>query len=469
MASSNTATVRLMTESAQGIYKCLTDHFDTDQAKKKLKELYRNGIEVLQREFTRTSVLDSDVVPVMLELNKTVALETLHHHFLHRKLCKVYRIFIEIVWIQCYLKGDEQPIWTKTRNRVREDSENILSVLPKRAVEAEFEYACAREAAKCLSPSETFWFKYIGQAAAIAAAIKEMNVSDIWTALKPLIQDYKEDWIQGWYLDIQHLRWLSAIVTTVSAFKKAVTKEEINACIEQGGHSSTGLVLVFIGIIKNPHADPTLKDLVFHGDQDFCGLKRMIDLEHKHSLLDYLKHPTEIFRVIAQNPDRYWKTRTLAMQQLQRLASKQKYRRYSDESSALLRARLEKLSKKTSTPFQEERQQMRSMIQTVGRQIKELDSKEHDLIWSGGYKGQHYKMNPVTTHSLSEEEALAYQRLMEDRAKKLGEIEKEKQTASSHLKEMEEGLNQAESVAGFSVQVEKEEKEQLEEFFKIKS
>ncbi|MBS0648937.1 MAG: hypothetical protein JSS10_06925 [Verrucomicrobia bacterium] len=467
MASSNTATVRLMTETAQDIYKCLTKHFDTDQAKKKLRELYRNGIEILQREFTRTSLLDSDVVPIMLELNKTVALETLHHHFLHRKLCKVYRIFIEIVWIQCYLKGDEQPIWTKTKNRIREDSENILSVLPKRAVEAEFEYACAREAAKCLSPSEAFWFKYISQAAAIAAAIKAMDISDIWIALKPLIQDYKEDWIQGWYLDIQHLRWLATIATTVSAFNKTVSKEEIKACIEQGGHCSVGIVLVFIEIIKNPHAEPALKDLVFHGNQDFCGLKHMIDLEHKHGILDYLKHPTEILRAVARNPDRYWKTRTLAMQQLQRLASKQKYHRYKDESSALLRARLEKLNKKTSAPFQEEKQQMQSMVQILGQQIKELNSREHDLMWGGGFKGSHYKRNPTEASGLSEEEVSQYRASMEARAEKLEEIQKDKQIASNRLKEIEEGLNQVESIAAFSESVEKDERELLQEFFKI--
>lgn len=441
-----TPNLQTMTERAQGIYKLLTDGFDCVQAKKEAKTLYQEGLTHLQAEVESKAIIGDPLSPVMIKLSEVVSLETIQQcDSLHRSLGKVYRLFIELCWYQS-VKNLERPLYTQTQEKIQAAAKDIQKVLLKKTeIAAEFEYACAKQAAKCFNVSESTWEKYAMRGIRMSSAAVDHNTLELLNGSLELFKDFEKSQFRSWYFECHSLRWKSTLVKGPLNFNKLV-QPHIDECRSKGGRHATCLTIVFMEIIKNSETKPKLRDHLVRGDGSNPGLVHIVTWEH-NGLEDMLRHPSEAYHRIARKADRFWQARQLAMKYLHKLAaSKVKFISYRDDCIQAICGRIDTLKERHEKRFQHEKIHYQSMAKGLKKKLEELSGMEVEL------EDKIALLSEASRSSAEDEEKL------KAALEAIDSIVKEKEEAKTLIKQADENFERIEQLE----KMENDELKQLE-------
>ncbi|NGX43620.1 MAG: hypothetical protein K940chlam7_01918 [Chlamydiae bacterium] len=372
-----TVTMDGMRITSKAMHDALTANpISVTEAKNKAEQLYMEGLSLIEREVASNPWPDGIVTWITTDLDEIISMTKVQHEdpFLY-VLRKTYRVFAELTWYQCW-HDQRRPTYPKTRESIFKNAKTILENLPPEmkidegqlvsSIGVRFDLRCIQQAAICLHPNDSIWKKYnIAITAGIAAA--GLNVSSMYKVLKQLGTTVKRDWVATWYIDIWNLRWLSTNITTLVAFEDRIAPE-ISKCLEKGGKYTICLTMIFIDILKNPHADQLLKDRVFYGTEGQRGLKSLVHLERNYNLAFFGREQIEKWVANMRKADRYWKTRHLAMEHLFTFAKDDAspYRKASIQSlssrSDLVRATKERRYEKEKTTYVQKARELDVMV-----------------------------------------------------------------------------------------------------------
>ncbi|MBS0649341.1 MAG: hypothetical protein JSS10_08985 [Verrucomicrobia bacterium] len=364
-----TITLNRIALSAQNINKALKDGFDVDKARQEAKQLYQDGACLIKAELKHEPLIKEVVDPVVDELDKAISSRSIQHNFpLHRTLSKAYRVYIELMWYQCW-RQRQLATDKGTRNDLINHAKKNLSILPRDSLIAiKFEYRCAQQAAKCLKPSESVWNDYLKSGLKIGESISGKNIPGMILGLGELIQQLRLNFVRPWYPDVHTLRWDSTRIQTEQDFNQ-LFKTKVENFLKKGHNYTLCLAVICKELIKNKQVDGKARDLAFD------HLIRLLDLEdlniadHKHLSRVFDSFPLSKLKKLAKKLDRYYETRILTIKFLGTLSRKNKY--------ANLRAEcLNALKKYASKPRFEP---VKKFLESKFAQMQETSEREEAL------------------------------------------------------------------------------------------
>jgi hypothetical protein len=372
--------LQAMMEEAQTMHKSLTEKFEVSSAREKARRLYQDGIKLIAAEVRERPLIPDVVLPVADEIGKTLALDSIQLQYpLIRALSKAYRVFVELTWHQCWRQG-KLAIRPGLIENIRSTTEAVAKPLSMTSfVDVHFEIACTVEATKCLKPTDSIWTKYLGHVATVAGAAASADVGNTFVGLKAFFTDVEKDWLASWYLDAYTWRWLTTEITTIQDFETVLSADDIRKCLDKGSNYTVCLTMIFINVMKNKEATKELKEMAFKGGKFSPGLLHLLSLERSGTAKDFLSHPKEVWKKIASEPDRFWRARCLAMQYIQRLATKDKYKSYQEESRRALLARFNALKSSSAKRYAEERDTLSRKLEQFKEEKSKLDLERDNL------------------------------------------------------------------------------------------
>ncbi|MFI5342869.1 MAG: hypothetical protein ACHQUC_01475 [Chlamydiales bacterium] len=367
--------------------------YQFSEARKTAKELYRDGISMIIAELSQPIIKDEEsVLPIAVSLEAIISEPSAQDFVgLMRTISKLYRVFVELRAYQPWrIKGthptESMPVDTVMRDRFIDTTIKLKTILKNRrgATGAIFELRCARQAARQLTPADPHWQKYCLHIADILTAVPTApggDLSAVWEAFKRLTGDLQRNCPIAkytWYQQVQVMRWESTRVRTSKDFEDKVGNN-IQMCKEKGGNLSLCLAKVLMQLIKHPN--PEVKSRAFRGTiigetMIHEGLIHMIlwnPMDAPRGLIKRAVDKTRftVDRVIRME-DPFWETRDLVANYLKRLASKDKYVEFRDESLAALRDRLDQLNargKKKGHSLDEEKIRLDERLEQVQKDI----------------------------------------------------------------------------------------------------
>jgi len=322
-----TITLQSVMEQAQLVHRSLSERFDMVTAKENTNDLYQIGIKLVHAEAENTPYFKDIVSPVVIELNKVVTLNTLQHQReIHLPLSKAHRVFSDLIWFQCS-KQRSLPVFTETRDELISATKKITKTFPGE-VYLKFEYSCARQAAKCLTPSENIWNKYIDHALEIGSNAESLSFFGTLKSAKDLLAEAEKDWVKEWYPDVQYLRWVSIQVKNKSDFE-TIIEPQVNPFGEKGKKRSICLAVVCIELIEKQGVSIEVKEkavdclieLYKREDTDRMSrfLNRVEKSAEKHKMVRLLLNKAMMKKMI-EKEDRYYLTRKLIISYIEEIA-----------------------------------------------------------------------------------------------------------------------------------------------------
>lgn len=429
-------TLQVVTERAQAIYKCLTDEFDLDKASQVANQLYQEGIQLVQAQVRNKPLFPEIASSVLVVLDKSVPLpEAQHQYVFHRALSKAYRVFAELTWYQC-LHQKKLPVFTETRKALIDNSQKITETLPKEEIELLFEYRCARQAAKCLTPSESIWKKYLDHALNLGEAGESQSIFGVLKTVKDIVTDVEKDWIEGWYADVHYLRWAATQIKSEEDFKKWVSPE-LQHFKGKGNNHTLCLSVICMGLIQDPKVEKGTKKLAGECLAKLCDL---VDQDRTTRMLSKLEKGADKSKIAEkildinlmqkwiQKEDRYYLTRALIMQYVEKLME-------SKETQELTNAIIVALGNaQLTTTHQDEKA-------TIAKKLKELATKKRDN--DQFIKDTQDYLEPTRGEVIEESEAQKAKQEMEATKLENEEIDKTTQKITAFEKALDE-LNREE-------------------------
>jgi hypothetical protein len=303
----------------------LLERLDTKSAEQEAQQLYQEGIQLVAMEASGKPIANGDALLIAHKLNDVIATNGIEHQlpFL-RAISKVYRIFLELTWTYSW-RQNQMPVHTDTRDKILQSADRMITLLEghQAEIETQFEYRCAKQAAKCLTPSEKIWNKYLDHLLNLGEAAQGLSVFGIIKAFKTLVIDTGKDWIQGWYPDVQQLRWLSTRIRTVQDFNDIIVSE-LPRFKEKGGKYTLCLATIFMELIQNPIVEEGVKTRAATG---FADLFRLEDRDRVSRFLNHAlkKVPIKPVKEAAKKEDCYLLTRALILEYIEKLVKEGRY------------------------------------------------------------------------------------------------------------------------------------------------
>jgi hypothetical protein len=372
-------TLQTITERAQGIHRSFTERFDIEHAKQEAEQLYQEGLQLVHAEVNGKPLLKEIVSSVVFELNEVIPLGSIQHQVpLHQTFSKVYRVFIELTWYQCW-RQRQQPVYSDYRDKIIANSNLVMTVLPEDQIGVRFEYSCAEQAAKCLTPSEKIWKKYLDHLLNLGEAAEGGSTFGIVKAFKALDTEAGKDWIQKWYLDIHPLRWISTRIRNMQDFN-AMIVPELQKFKDKGGNYTLCLATIFMDLIKNPTVEDQVKIRAAMGFVDIFLLE---DQDWISQILNGMlkKIPLNPIQKAAKREDRYLLTRTLILQSIEELVKEGNYPYLEESIKALVTVQRKSI-------HADERRAIQLKLQELSREKakfqQDIEEKEEYLESTGG-------------------------------------------------------------------------------------
>ncbi|MBS0648386.1 MAG: hypothetical protein JSS10_04070 [Verrucomicrobia bacterium] len=364
-------TLQSVTEKARGICDSVTGlNFRLPEATQRTEALYKDGIELVKSEVANQPTLKNQVVsPVVDALNSIVASSALQHQEpFHQSLSKAYRVFVELTWHQCWRQKD-RPTFASTKQEIIDKCSLIKSNLTKDQAEAIFEYSCARQAGKCLTPSEGVWTKYLGHILELGSAAESKSVFGVLKSLFALGKDLEKEWVRGWYFPVYQLRWEATRITNAQGFGEVITPQLQKTFFEEGDQYTQCLATVYRDLIKSPEVDVPTKKIAVQGFIDLLRLEESDRVSRLVTLVyERFKHPRKVQKKLEHfviKSDRYWLTRFMILQYIAELKQEPSFKvLLTDTITALLT--VQKKSKVLS-----EKQAIREKLDSLAAEDKE--------------------------------------------------------------------------------------------------
>ncbi len=368
-------TLTSVTEDAYRIKSCLTEgQFDYKKAKQEASSLYQEGLKLLIAEINKKPIFKKNVLPVVCVLSDIVSLEIVQQtEALHKSLSKVYRIFIELTCFQYYSRRKSLSILKKTRNTMIENSTAMLSLLPENEIGARFEYRCAEQATKCLKVVKSALKRYSDHVLNIGESAEGASFFGVLKGSKGFLKEAKKDWVYEWYPPVLELRWLSAGIKKQADFKDII-EVRLKNFQEKGKEYTICLATIFVDLIKNK--DPEVSDHVRTlAANSLANLFILKDLDRVSKISGFALKQVPGNKFIqnkAKNEDRYWNTRFLIMQSLEKLA-KDKDRTH-DKYIQIILPSLDEVQMASNHKLE------KSKIQETFRKLKEKNTEYEETI-----------------------------------------------------------------------------------------
>lgn len=423
-------------------------------AVKNLKDLYGMGVQLAKAEASHKPLITDVLSEVMLILDE-IAIDPKKQDrvLLHHSLCKVYRLFVELVWYRSW-RLKNRPIWSENRDQMIEHADKLAKEVLKKSQpgvwELEFEYRTAEQAAKCLKPSENIWKNYIAPLLELIDAAKDQSIMGLWSGFRDLAKEAQKGWLKSWYLDVHVMRWQALRVTTIGDFKAIITPE-ISKCRENGERYAQCLAAIFMDIIKDKEKSDDLKSLAFRGDATQPGLIHIIEWEHQGTFQDYKNFPLEILRAMLRKADRFAKARFLAIDYLKKLAGLKKFKSFHKESLQSIQLRKEKLKDKERNPYLEEKKKLTTLINQLENRLQSTKNNKLKVVG---------KLGKFSEKLRSTEDEKEYQKLKEEK----GKIEVEIGQLTEDAKKIEGQLEQIGQLITLQNEKDLEEQRYIESF-----
>jgi len=203
------------------------------------------------------------------------------------------------------------------------------------------------------------------------------DISSTWEKLKELglqisINDSRS---KSWYPRVQFLRWEATTVKTKEDYEKKILPiwEKV---LQDGGNFSAALAIVLMDIIKNC-PDKTVKKLAFDGGNGGAGLIHLLTLKNvdgKNQSIDVIRT-----RIKKERGDRNWETRQIVGHFLGKLARKDKYIEFNNDSRSVIEKRLIELREKPKDSRRKEQEGLETRLQEIERYRQILERELGDL------------------------------------------------------------------------------------------
>ena len=401
-------TLKVVTERAQAIHRALTDEFDLDKATQEATKLYQEGIQLVHAQLNSKPLFPEIASPVLFKLDEVVPLSTLQHQFsFHKALSKAYRVFAELTWYQCGMQKRSLTVYPEAKDALIDNSKKITKNLQKDDIELKFEYGCARQAAKCLTPAGGIWAKYLDHILNIGESAESLSVFGILKGIKDIAIDAQKDWIKGWYPDIHYLRWISLGVKTQQDFEKFIAPEPAHFK-QKGGKHTLCLAVVCKELIQNPQVEEDVKKLACECLVDLC---KLVDKDRKTNILNGIKKRIDAKPInkLAKKEDRYWLTRCLILQYAEEFVKSKSHPELTSKIIEALEA--------VKTSHADEKQAIQGKLKELRGKVEEnqefIDARKAVLEPTMGEEG------------LSEAEAQTVRKEMDEATQENKEIETE--------------------------------------------
>ncbi len=373
-------TIQSMTKWAREAHEAITgqEGLIRDKAQRALETLYSQGMRVVRAEVEGTPlpefVKDTTVYAVLQDLDTLVSFEGIQHETsLQRTLSKVYRLFTDLTWAQCW-RQVQRPVWTETRDRIIANADRMLKVATSE--EMRFEYRCAEQGAKCLTPADSEWLPFAESAFKMLKGAAEKSPGDVYEGLKGVMKWFVKNLVHDWYMKTWDVRWLVAQANTVEEFQTKTIQKVFTQYIEEGmdrgNEYAQGIVMIFMDALRRQEATTELKDRLFFGNGAFPGMLSLLETEKVGTLNEFLHHPIGVW------VDRFKKARRLSMEFLTELAATQP--RYRQKSIAALKSRLDYLTPQTRPRYRQEKLQNQQALFQLQDQIQDLARREEELL-----------------------------------------------------------------------------------------
>lgn len=356
----------------------------TEKAQQALQELFAQAMEVLEAEMNGTSSFkNTTIYPVLKDLDDMVSFEGIQHETeLQRTLSKVYRLCIELTFHQCW-RQKEKPVWTETRDNIIEHAKRMVKATPSE-IEKKFEYSCAQQGAKCLTPADNIWLPFAEAAGNMIIGTATQNPGTVMEGLRVLIKNYIKELVEDWYLKTYEWRWAFTQIYTYDAFLKETKKETFQEYLKKGKNSgyeyAQGIVMLFVDAIRSQKTEPKLRDLLVHGNDDLPGVISIINWKYEPSFAELYHAANPLAILLAKSKTPFQDVRKFVAQFLRELALKPEFQRYRKESIDALNKRLTELQDLKGKRYKNEKQQIQKTITDLHNEIQKLGEKEEGLL-----------------------------------------------------------------------------------------
>ncbi len=330
---------------------------DYDRVSSTAQAIYQDGIDIVRGEVCGQSIVAEELTDVMISL---ADLSNSHHiqHKLHVLIpvLKALRVMTEITWYQCSRNG-KQRIYTEDRDNIINLTNRLKEVFPKYAkmekgvllssAGARYELACIKQAAKCLSPSDSLWKSVIGPIAEAIFAAATKDLGGVLTGIFKLGLIVKKETVSQWYLEVTPLEWRATNVTSTADFKSYILPY-IQRFSSEGNKYSLSLVKIMTRIIENT-IDPDLKKLAF---EELVKLLKL-NVDFKSEMQNLSNLPKDMYAKLLKHPDRYAETRSFAAWSLINLASKSDNKQFCPLIKLAIDEWNNKVTASSQTPLKE--------------------------------------------------------------------------------------------------------------------
>lgn len=360
-------TLETVTARAQNVEHLLKHGFRVKEAKQEAKLLYQDGIQLILAYHHHKPLFKETVSPVAIQLDRVVGLDIIQGHVsLHRAISKAYRVFIELTLHQ-YLNKKEVPTLAETKESMLQHAGRFAKNLSKSSVAVGFEYACAEEAARCLTADRGTWEKYISSGAKAIGAAVAGSYGEVATNLLDFLKAAHKDWVAGWYPDMYGLHWDSALVWTQKDFETHLSSR-LARYVKEGEEYTLCFAVIFKELVQRERAEPALRDLAC---ERLINLLNLEDNDTLPAIFDHL--PTKTLKGIAIKIDKYHRTRLAVLKFIGTLIKKEKYKAYQQKGLQALQAY------STKPRYEDRKKELESHLKNLIDDVNKSTNREEEL------------------------------------------------------------------------------------------
>ncbi|KAF2072470.1 hypothetical protein CYY_006225 [Polysphondylium violaceum] len=219
------------------------------------------AIEIVSKEGT-DSVLGEFVTPFVVDLNEIVSNQRHQHDFsFHSAIAKPYRMFIEILLVQCikYQVRLLQP----TIDSIIQFTGDIRYTIPRTPefIEARFDYSCASQAAKLLNTNKKVWTDIVNSVLNIGSNAVGQNPFSLVSSIVDTVNHVQKQYvISPWYHQAATLQLGSYLIKTESDFTQILPTATITKYMDLGGKHSVVLAVILLNMVSRDDVELKVKN-----------------------------------------------------------------------------------------------------------------------------------------------------------------------------------------------------------------
>ncbi|MFI5342796.1 MAG: hypothetical protein ACHQUC_01100 [Chlamydiales bacterium] len=281
--------------------------------------LYRSDLSLSQAQLSR----------VLLRFHEIIISDLIQHDMVaHRRLSKVYRIFVELfldMQFQALANTDLEPcpLGEENRRGIIVASKRISSRFTRgNATSLKFHYYCTQEGATLMNPTKNV-FKKLSLPALKTILASISSPAELMTHSLEFLKQCSYEWPSSEYMELKSMFWSSWLIISLEEFQAVFPETRIKRIHDEGLNYAICYTICLKNIIKNPRTDPALRTVLIKGTGALGELTGLAGISH-------WKESSTVWSAV--RVDKYLKASSLAKRYLNKLKENPLYKHLIEDT-----------------------------------------------------------------------------------------------------------------------------------------